>query len=104
MPHHRARFTARGRWQVARRVIEDGETFAEAAAWANVSTSTVWTWVQRWRRASRAERASLVCLQEGSSRLRRSPRQVPAEEAAAIVALRERTGPSPRRLADAPQG
>ena len=36
MPHHRARFTARGRWDVVRRVVEDGETFAQAAAWANV--------------------------------------------------------------------
>src|SRR3954470_3142291 len=100
MPHHRARLTARGRWEVARRVIEDGETFAQAAAWANVSSSTVWTWVQRWRRASAAERSSLACLQERSSRPRCSPTQVPAEEAAAIVALREQTGWSPRRLAD----
>jgi len=32
LSHHRARFTARGRWAVARRVIEEGETFAQAAA------------------------------------------------------------------------
>src|SRR3954449_9366946 len=102
MPHHRARFTARGRWEVARRVIEDEETFAQAAAWANVSTSTVWAWVDRWRRASEAERASLTCLRERSSRPTRSPAQVPAEEAARICALRERTGWSPRRLADEP--
>ena len=25
MPHHRARFTARGRWEVVRRVVEDGD-------------------------------------------------------------------------------
>src|SRR3954470_2311071 len=100
MPHHRARFTARGRWEVARRVIEDGETFAQAAAWANVSTSTVWGWVERWRRASGADRSSLACLQERPSRPRRSPRQVPAEEAARICELRERTGWSPRRLAE----
>ena len=81
MPHHRARFTARGRWEVARRVIEHGETFAQAAAWANVSKSTVWEWVRRWRAASLAERASLACLAERSSRPRRSPAQVPAEEA-----------------------
>jgi transposase InsO family protein len=98
--HHRARFTARGRWSVARRVIEDGESYAQAAAWANVSKSTVWTWVQRWRQASEADRASLACLVERSSRPRRSPAQVPEAEAAAIVALREQTGWSPRRLAD----
>jgi transposase InsO family protein len=97
--HHRARFTARGRWSVARRVIEDGESYAQAAAWANVSKSTVWTWVQRWLQASEADRASLACLVERSSRPHRSPRQVPAVEAARIVALREQTGWSPRRLA-----
>jgi hypothetical protein len=32
MPHHRARFTARGRYVVVRRVIEDGQSFAQAAA------------------------------------------------------------------------
>ena len=62
VPHHRARFTARGRWEVVRRVVELEETFAQAAAWANVSKSTVWEWVRRWRAASAAERASLACL------------------------------------------
>ena len=99
MPHHRARFTALGRWDVARRVIEDGETFAQAAAWANVSKSTVWEWVRRWRQAAPAERASLTCFEERSSRPKSSPRQVPADEAARICELRERTGWSPRRLA-----
>jgi transposase InsO family protein len=99
MPHHRARFTARGRWEIARRVIEDGETFAQAAAWANVSTSTVWEWVRRWRCATAAEQESLVCLDERSSRPRHSPAQVPTVEAERIRALRERTGWSPRRLA-----
>jgi transposase InsO family protein len=88
---------------VARRVVEDGETFAQAAAWANVSKSTVWEWVARWRRATPAERASLACLQERLSRPRTSPRQVPVGEAARICELRERTGWSPRRLADEPE-
>src|SRR5215210_3508534 len=103
MPHHRARFTARGREVVVRRVVEDGETFAQAAAWANVAKSTVWEWVGRWRRAGAAERASLSCLQDRSSRPHRSPTQVPAEEAERICALRRRTGWSPRRLADEPE-
>jgi hypothetical protein len=42
MPHHRARHTPLGRWHVVARVVEHGETFAQAAAWANVSKSTVW--------------------------------------------------------------
>src|SRR5215213_5523145 len=103
MPHHRARFTARGRWDVVRRVIEDGETFAQAAAWANVSKSTVWEWVRRWREATVAERSSLSCLEERSSRPHRSPGQVPTLEAERICELRERTGWSPRRLADEPR-
>jgi transposase InsO family protein len=103
MPHHRARHTPLGRWEVVRRVVEDDETFAQAAAGANVSKSTVWEWVRRWRAASAEGRASLACLAERSSRPRRSPAQVPADEAARICELRGRTGWSPRRLADEPE-
>jgi transposase InsO family protein len=103
VPHHRARHTPLGRWEVVRRVIEEGVTFAQAAAWANVSKSTVWEWVRRWRAASPADRASLACLAERSSRPQRSPAQVPADEAERICELRRRTGWSPRRLADEPE-
>src|SRR3954467_12148266 len=102
MPHHRARFTARGREVVVRRVVDDRQTFAQAAAWANVSTSSVWTWVDRWRRATPVDRASLACLQDRPSRPKRSPAQVPACEAARICELRGRPGGRPRRLADEP--
>jgi transposase InsO family protein len=88
---------------VVRRVVQEGETFAQAAAWANVSKSTVWEWVDRWREASPAEQESLECLAERCSRPHQSPAQVPADEAARICELRERTGWSPRRLADEPQ-
>ena len=103
MPHHRARHTPLGRWEFVRRVVEHGETFAQAAAWANVSRATVWTWVDRWRRASGEERRSLVCLADRPSRPHVCPAQVPAEEAARICELREQTGWSPRRLADEPE-
>jgi transposase InsO family protein len=76
---------------------------AQAAAWANVSRATVWTWVDRWRRASSEDRGSLVCLADRPSRPHSSPAQVPAEEATRICELRERTGWSPRRLADEPE-
>ena len=99
MPHHRARFTARGRELVVRRVVDDGQTFAQAAAWANVSQSTVWEWVRRWRQASAEDRASLACLEERSSRPHRSPARVPAEEEQRICELRRRTGWSPRTIA-----
>jgi hypothetical protein len=58
--------------------------------------------VARWRAASPQDRASLACLTERSSRPHRSPAQVGEREAAAICALREKTGWSPRRLADEP--
>ena len=103
MPHHRARHTPLGRWEVARRVVVEGETFAQAAAWANVSKSTVWEWVRRWRAASPQDRSSLACLEERSSRPRCSPERVPADEEAQICELRRRTGWSPRRLADEPE-
>jgi len=100
VPHHRARHTPLGRWSVVRRVVEDGETFAQAAAWANVSKSTVWEWVRRWRAAAPEDRESLACLTERSSRPKTSPARVPADEEARICELRRRTGWSPRRLAD----
>jgi transposase InsO family protein len=103
VPHHRARHTPLGRWQVVRRVVEEGETFAQAAAWANVSKSTVWEWVRRWRTACARDRESLACLAERSSRPHVSPARVPADEEARICALRRRTGWSPRRLADEPE-
>jgi transposase InsO family protein len=59
--------------------------------------------VHRWRQATPAERTSLACLAERSSRPHRSPARVPAEEAERICELRRRTGWSPRRLADEPE-
>jgi transposase-like protein len=73
MPHHRARFTALGRRDVARNVIEEGETFARAAARTDVSTSTVWGWERRWRAATPQDQASLACLPERSDRPHCSP-------------------------------
>jgi leucine-zipper of insertion element IS481 len=69
MPHHRARMTPRGREMVVRRVVDDGILRAGWGAWGNVSKSTVWEWVRRWRAATPAERESLACLEERSSRL-----------------------------------
>jgi transposase InsO family protein len=64
--------------------------------------STVWEWVRRWRQASPEDQASLACLTERSSRPHTSPGRVPAAEETRICELRERTGWSPRRLADEP--
>ncbi len=53
--------------------------------------------------ATTKDRASLACLEERCSRPHRSPRRVPADEERRICELRERTGWSPRRLADEPE-
>jgi len=83
-------------------VVGDGLTFEAAAAASNVAKSTVHGWVHRWRSASESDRLSLVCLEDRPSRPRSSPIQVPGVEARRICELRERTGWSPRRLADEP--
>ena len=57
--------------------------------------------VRRWRAATEAERRSLACLADRSSRPKSSPAQVPDAEARKICERREKTGWSPRRLADA---
>ena len=88
MAHHRARMTPRGREMVVRRVVDDGMSFAQAGAWGNVSKSTVWEWVRRWRLATPGERESLACLAERSCPPHHSPARVPAEEERRICELR----------------
>ena len=85
MPHHRARGSPR---TVARSLLRGLSTMAR-----------VWEWVRRWRAATSAQRASLACLEERSSRPR-SPARVPAAEELRICEKRRQTGWSPRRLAD----
>src|SRR5918999_5744470 len=102
MQHANAPLTPNGRLRLVRLVVEDGFTFEAAAAASNVAKSTCWEWVRRWRAARDEERRTLACLEDRPSRPRASPNQVPAEEAALICERRERTGWSPRRLADEP--
>lgn len=81
-------------------VVQDGSTFVDAATRSNVARSTVWEWVRRWRAASDADRTSLVCLADRSSRPRCSPTRVPDDEERRICELRQRTGWGPRLLAE----
>ena len=91
MQHRNAPLTPNGRRRLVALVEEDGLT-----------RSTCWEWVRRWRAAGEEERQGLACLADRSSRPRSSPGKVPDEEARTICERRERTGWSPRRLADEP--
>jgi transposase InsO family protein len=102
MQHANALLTPNGRVRMVMLVVEDGLTFEAAAAASNVAKSTCWEWVRRWRAASEQERRTLACLQDRPSRPHTSPNQVPDDEAAWICERRQRTGWSPRRLADEP--
>ena len=89
MQHRNARLTPNGRLQMIRLVEERGLT----------SRSTVWAWVVRWRQATPEERRSLACLEERSSRPRRSPRMLCQADQGRICAVRRRTGWGPRLIA-----
>ena len=70
-----------------------------AAAVFSVSPATAHRWWHRWRQAGELERRTLVCLEDRSSRPRRSPRELPTAEQARICAARHRTGWGPRLIA-----
>jgi len=102
MQHRNAPLTPNGRRRLVALVEEERLTFEAAAAASNVAKSTVHIWVSRWREADEEQRRDLSCLWDRSSRPKRSPAQVPDEEAQKICERRKRTGWSPRRLADEP--
>lgn len=102
MQHANAPLTVQGRLRMVLLVEDEGFTLQAAADACNVAKSTCWVWVRRWRAASEPERGTLAPLKDRSSRPRRSPSQVPADEAARICERRQRTGWSPRRLACEP--
>jgi transposase InsO family protein len=96
MQHRNAPLTPNGRRRLVALVEEEGFTFEEAAASSNVAKSTAHTWVTRWRRAGEAERRSLACLQDRSSRPHRSPKMLSDEGHERCCEVRRRTGWGPR--------
>jgi transposase InsO family protein len=102
MQHANSPLTPKGRHRMILLVEEEDFTFEAAAAASNVAKSTAHTWVSRWREADEEQRRDLSCLRDRPSRPKRSPAQVPEEEAQRICERREKTGWSPRRLADDP--
>src|SRR6266487_3913799 len=96
--HRNARLGLAGRRQLVADV-EAGLSCREAARRRSVSPTTACKWWRRWAEAAVEQRLTLACLEDRSSRPRRSPRLLPAPEQARICAARERTGWGPRLIA-----
>jgi transposase InsO family protein len=98
MQHPNARLTPRGRHELVL-LVERGASLRVAAATCNVALSTAHRWVVRWRAATTAERASLACLLDRSSRPHVSPRLLAADVQQRVLDARAQTGWGPRLLA-----
>jgi transposase InsO family protein len=99
MQHRNAPLTPNGRRRLVALVEEEGLTFEAAAAASNVAKSTAHTWVMRWRAAGEEQRRSLACLQDRSSRPRRSPAMLGEVDRERCCEIRRRTGWGPRLVA-----
>src|SRR4051794_22040865 len=96
--HANAKLGPAGRLALVGRVL-DGASLRAAAGESSVSVATAHRWWHRWLQASAEQRASGAWLRDRSSRPRRSPRQLTAEQEAPILRARQRTGLGPARLA-----
>jgi transposase InsO family protein len=96
--HANAKLGPAGRQALVGRVLE-GESLRTAAEESSVSVATAHRWWHRWLDASAEQRCSGAWLEDRSSRPRRSPRQLTAEQEAPILLARARTGLGPARLA-----
>lgn len=98
--HRNAKLGLAGRRELVL-AIAGGSSIRQAATTFNVSAATAHRWWRRWRRASDAERRSLSCLLDRSSRPPRSPRRLAPELEHAICERRRKTGWGPRLVAGA---
>jgi transposase InsO family protein len=96
--HRNAKLGLAGRRELVL-AIAGGGSMREAAQTFNVSTATAHRWWRRWSSASEAERRSLSCLFDRSSRPARSPRRLAGELEDAICECRRKTGWGPRLIA-----
>jgi transposase InsO family protein len=79
--------------------LDRGLTRRQAAAWRRVSVSTVQYWIDRYRHADAAERASGAWAQDRPSTPHRQPARVSEQVHDRVCAARRRTGWGPRLLA-----
>jgi transposase InsO family protein len=98
--HRNAKLGLAGRRELVL-AVAGGSSIREAAAAFNVSPATAHRWWRRWRSASDAERRSLACLLDRSSRPARSPRRLSPACERAICDCRRKTGWGPRLVAGA---
>jgi transposase InsO family protein len=96
--HRNAKLGLAGRRELVL-AIAGGCSIRQTATTFNVSPATAHRWWRRWREASDAERRSLSCLFDRSSRPTRSPRRLAPELERAICDCRRQTGWGPRLVA-----
>jgi transposase InsO family protein len=79
--------------------LDRGMSRREAASWRRVSVSTVQYWIDRYRAASEAERASGAWARDHPSTPQRQPGRVSDAVHERVCETRERTGWGPRLIA-----
>jgi transposase InsO family protein len=97
MEDRRCKLGLQGRLELVG-LVERGSTLRAAAAALSVAPATAHRWWHRWKDASQAERASLVCLRTRSSRPRSCPWALSSEDEQAILDARAKTNWGPMRL------
>ncbi len=95
--HRNARLGLAGRHELVRACQAVGQR--AAARHFGVSPATANKWFSRWQAAAEADRSTLTCLFDRSSKPRRSPRELAADEQARICEVPEKTGRGPRLIA-----
>ena len=95
--HRNARLGLAGRHELVKAIEAEGQR--AAARRLRLSPATANKWWRRWQRASDAQRRTLSCLQDRSSRPQRSPRELAAAEQERICEVRHHTGWGPRLIA-----
>ena len=96
--HPNAKLGLAGRYALVC-AVDQGLSLKAAAAAFNVSPATAHRWWHRWLDASAAERETLACLFDRSSRPRRCPRELADELQQRICECRAQTGWGPRLVA-----
>jgi len=79
--------------------VDRGMSRREAASYRRVSVSTVQYWIERFRQASEAERASGAFAQDRPSTPHRQPARVSEQVHERVCEARRRTGWGPRLIA-----